>query len=246
MPRTRITTANVLSSLSPQQADECLATVLAGDPDIVGLQEWRIMRLRGLARTGSVGVAGVPRLRTGSGAFTWVTSGPGDCVVGLRASRFTVLATRQVSLGTVGHADRGSRILDLLPPRWVSVVEAEDHLTAQRLGIVSYHLIPGTQGNDVYRADRPRNARRHQQEVRRLQRVVSRLLRRCDAVCALGDSNFHGLALPPLHSAWEGHPGTTGTLTSHRRIDDVFFTEPSRDVQLLRSHSDHAFVQVDY
>lgn len=232
MLRTRLTTANVLSSLDRSDAAECLGVVLEGKPDIVALQEWRLTR------------AGV--LRRQRQTMSWITSVPGDCVIGLCSARFKVIATRQVALGGLGLADHRSRALNLLPPRWVSVVEAMDGATNQRVGVVSFHLVPGTQRSGGYREDRPRNAQRHQQEVRRLRAVTTGLVERCDTVWAAGDSNFHGLALAPLTSAWSGRPGAEGTLGSYRRIDDVFSTEPAIDLRLLRSHSDHAFVQVDY
>ena len=59
---------------------------------------------------------------------------------------------------------------------------------------------------------------------------------------ALGDSNFHGLRLPPLTSAWHGRKDGPGTLGSQRKIDDVFGPGPATAVTLVSTASDHKAV----
>ena len=77
-------------------------------------------------------------------------------------------------------------------------------------------------------------------------RVVDTLSSRCGAVWALGDSNFHGLRLPGLTSAWDDVPGTVGTLGSYRRIDDVFGPGPPHRVEMFVTESDHRMVLAEY
>ncbi|MFT4262010.1 MAG: endonuclease/exonuclease/phosphatase family protein [Nocardioides sp.] len=243
---TRVLTANVQSSLPAPSAEACLSAILETVPDVIGLQEWTVLRARLLATTGRVRLAGVPRLTVGSGPFTWIASLPGDCLVGLRTDRYAPFRTRIVRLAEVGRSDPGTRPLSLLPPRWATVVEAYDREAARTVGVASFHLVPGSQARGAYRADRPRVSARHHSEHERLQAVVDDLLKRCPAVWVMGDSNFHGLELGGVHSAWPSYGGSEGTLGSHRRIDDVFSTERTSRVGLLTSDSDHKFVCADY
>ena len=48
---TRAATANILYKLPRSAAEEALTTVLATEPDLVGLQEWYVSRLDLLRRT---------------------------------------------------------------------------------------------------------------------------------------------------------------------------------------------------
>src|SRR3954451_7285008 len=100
---------------------------------------------------------------------------------------------------------------------------------------------PGARGVQV----RPPEARRappaRGPESRRCRR------RGADArtpVYAMGDSNFDGLRLPGLTSAWEGRESDPGTLGPRRKIDDVFGPGPADSVRLLTSASDHKAVVV--
>jgi hypothetical protein len=64
-------------------------------------------------------------------------------------------------------------------------------------------------------------------------------------VYAVGDSNFDGLRLAGLVSAWEGRDDETGTLVaSRRKIDDVHGPGPATTVSLLTNESDHRAVVV--
>jgi hypothetical protein len=97
-----------------------------------------------------------------------------------------------------------------------------------------------------YREDRPLLVARHRREVRRLQGLVESLLARGHAVHALGDSNFDGLRLAGLTSAWEGRGDEPGTLGPRRQVDDVL-SAPGRAVSVTRrsSDSDHQAVIVE-
>jgi hypothetical protein len=126
------------------------------------------------------------------------------------------------------------------------VVEALDLVGSRRVGVIVFHLVPGSQRRGSYREDRPRTTSRHRAETSRVQLLVDELNGRCDAVWALGDSNFHGFALRGMTSAWEGHGGHQGTLGSYRRIDDVFATIPPSRLQMTSTESDHQMVMVEY
>ena len=57
---------------------------------------------------------------------------------------------------------------------------------------------------------------------------------------AVGDSNFEGLRVAGLTSAWDGRehePGTIGSGT--RKVDDVHGPGPASAVELLTTPSDH-------
>jgi hypothetical protein len=58
-------------------------------------------------------------------------------------------------------------------------------------------------------------------------------------VHAVGDSNFDGLRLPGLTSAWEGREGDPGTLGPVRHVDDVHGPGPAQQVTSVRTASDH-------
>jgi hypothetical protein len=108
---------------------------------------------------------------------------------------------------------------------------------------MSYHLTPGVGAGGEYRADRPRLRRRHESEVRRLERLIAEHQLAGHVVYAVGDSNFDGLRLAGLTSAWEGredHPGTIGKAT--RKVDDVHGPGPASAVTLLTTPSDHRAV----
>ena len=78
--------------------------------------------------------------------------------------------------------------------------------------------------------------------MRRLRCLVGSELAAGHVTFAVGDSNFHGLALPDLTSAWEGRDDAPGTLGSTRRVDDVFGPGPAATVALLATASDHQAV----
>jgi hypothetical protein len=255
MTATRVVTANVASSLDRAAAARCLDMSLALRPDIVGLQEWRAHRALLLRRRGSVRFTGTPleaaRDRRSAptratSEFHWVAAALGDCVVGLRADRFRIIHHEQRRLGGFALADRQSGRKLIEPPRWATVVDALDLVGFRLVGVIVFHLAPGSQRRGSYREDRPRTTARHRLETSRVQSLVDELDRRCDVVWALGDSNFHDFALRGLTSAWEGRGGHGGTLGSYRRIDDVFSTIPPGRLQMSSTESDHQLVMVDY
>jgi endonuclease/exonuclease/phosphatase family metal-dependent hydrolase len=223
-----VATANVLCTLGREDARAAVAAVLAADPDLVGLQEWGWSR-RGL----------LPRAD-----HDWVAPVYGGNPVGVRRARFDILGRRLRPLGGIGRSDRAARPVPVLPPRVATVVLLRDRLLGRTVSLVNYHLVPGVQSRGAYRADRPLLVARHDTEVRRLRALVAEQLAAGHVTYALGDSNLHGLRLPGLTSAWEGHEDGRGTFGSHRRIDDVFGPGPASEVRLLDTASDHRAVVV--
>jgi hypothetical protein len=164
-------------------------------------------------------------------------------VVGARADRFEPVSARVVFLSGVGRSDLPDRFLRLEPPRVVTIGVFRDRSRDRTVAILSYHLVPGVQAGSAYRTDRPRLRRRHESEIRRLEQLVAELRRSGHVVYAVGDSNFDGLRLAGLTSAWQGredHPGTIGKAT--RKVDDVHGPRPADSVTLLTTPSDHRAV----
>jgi hypothetical protein len=58
----------------------------------------------------------------------------------------------------------------------------------------------------------------------------------------VGDSNFDGLRLSGLTSAWAGSRDAPGTLGQHRKVDDVLGPGPAASVTMLSNASDHRAV----
>jgi hypothetical protein len=226
---TSVATANVLRSLPRHEARAALTGVLALDPDLVGLQEWGVTRHRLLRERPD---------------YVWVAPLVGGCPVGVRADRFDVLRRSSRALGWVGRSDPGARPLPVLPPRFATVVVLRDNRWDEVVTVVNFHLVPGVQAGGRYRADRPLLVARHRAEVRALERVVREQLAGGGEVYATGDSNFHGLRLTGLTSAWEGREDGPGTHGPRRRIDDVHGPGPSTSVTLLTNASDHKAVVV--
>src|SRR4051794_14211213 len=235
--QTTVATANVLYTLGPVDARTALGDVLAAEPDLVGLQEWYPTRLRLLQETGRVGLLPgplfPPRGGGGRGSYLWLLPLLGGCVVGARADRFELRSSRAVPLSAPGRADREDRFLGLEPPRLATVGIYRDRQLPRTVALVSYHLVSGVQARGSYRSDRPQLVERHRREVRRLTQLVARLLAAGHVVHAVGDSNFDGLRLPGLTSAWDGRELEPGTLGRHRKIDDVHGPGPADAVSLL-------------
>ena len=84
-----VASANILYKLPAREAEIALTQVLAERPDLVGLQEWYVSRLRLLRRFGDVRV--VPSLGTGllarprDPAYHWVSAvtGGNGCTEGM-------------------------------------------------------------------------------------------------------------------------------------------------------------------
>ena len=223
---TLVATANVLDALGRADARAAVETVLREEPHLVGLQEWGWSRRALLPRTD----------------YDWFTPVYGGNAVGARRDRYELLSARVHTLAGIGRSDRGARPLPVLAPRVATVAMLRDQLLDRTVSIIDYHLVPGVQARDGYRADRPLLAARHAREVRRLRGLVGAQLAAGHVTFAVGDSNFHGLRLPGLSSAWEGRPEGPGTLGSSRRIDDVFGPGPAAAVTLLATASDHMAV----
>lgn len=224
-----VATANILFSLPTALARDALHAVLAAEPDLVGLQEWGPRRRRLLAE---------------AGGYLWAAPLVGGCPVGVRADRYDVLACRARKLAGPGWCDLGVRPVPLLPARIATLAVLRDRETGRTVSLLSFHLTPGVQRRGGYRTDRPRLAARHRQEVTALRRLVGEQLALGHVVHAVGDSNFDGLSLPPLTSAWLGREDGPGTLGSARKIDDVHGPGRAMSVVLLETPSDHKAVVV--
>jgi hypothetical protein len=237
-------TANVLCTLGSEDARTALGQVLALGPDLVGLQEWYPAWARLLRETGRVRLE--PSLGTrrgrrerGSGDYIWNLPLLGGCAVGARADRFELRDCRTRLLSGPGRADRDDRFLGLEPPRLATVAVYFDRYATRTVSLVSYHLVSGVQARGAYRPDRPGLVERHRREMRLLQAIVAELLAAGHVVHAVGDSNFDGMRLPGLTSAWEGRESAPGTLGPHRKVDDVHGPGRADLVIPLTTPSDH-------
>lgn len=225
-----VATANILFTLDRVVARRSLEAVLAEEPDLVGLQEWRPQRRRMLRERDD---------------FHWVTPFVTWCVVGARADRFDPVEGRERILSLPGRADNPGRTAGFEPSRLAAVGVFRDRTDGSLVTLVSFHLVAGVQSRGRYHPDRPRLVKRHQGEARRLERLVADEQRRGRTTYAVGDSNLHGFALPGLASAWTGREHEPGTLgTSRRRVDDVFGPTPPDDVRRVVTDSDHQAVVV--
>lgn len=247
MSTTVVASANILYKLPEHDARTALTQVLAHEPDLVGLQEWYVSRLRLLRQFGDVRV--VPALGTGllrrprDPAYHWVSAVAGGNVVGARAERFDPLSSRVVFVSGFGRSDRPDRALGIEPPRVVTVGVFRDRQVDRTVAMMSYHLTPGVEVGAAYHPERPRLQARHRSDVRRLEDLVAEHQRSGHVVYAVGDSNFDSLRLAGLTSAWEGRehrPGTIGHGT--RKLDDVHGPGRATRVTLLTTPSDHKAV----
>jgi hypothetical protein len=244
---TVVASANILYKLPVRDARTALTQVLETEPDLVGVQEWYLLRLRLLREFGdvrvvpSLGTRLLPRRR--EPAYHWVSAAAGGNVVGARADRFEPVSARVVFLSRVGRSDRPDRFLHTEPPRVVTIGVFRDHLADRTVAMMSYHLAPGVEVDAAYHPDRPLLRARHEGEVRRLEDLVAEHQDAGHVVYAVGDSNFDSLRLSGLTSAWEGRedlPGTIGAGT--RKLDDVQGPGPADSVVLLTTPSDHRAV----
>lgn len=245
MTHTDVATANVRCSLRLDEARKALGAVLDLEPDLIGLQEWGLSRHRLLRETGIVRLVpqfGV-RIRRGTAgrepAYLWASPIAGGCPVGARADRFELIECHSRILSWIARGDQAGRGLTILPPRIATVGVYRDRQRDRNVSLVNFHLTPGVQVSGRYREDRPRLVKRHQGEVRKLNRLIGELLMLGHVVYAMGDSNFDGLRLAGLTSAWEGRENEPGTLGPRRHVDDVYGAGRSDSVTLLTSDSDH-------
>ena len=216
----------MLDALGRADARAALETVLREEPHLVGLQEWGWSRRALLPRTD----------------YAWFTPVYGGNAVGARRDRYALLGARVHALAGIGPVRPRRTTAAGVGPAGRHGGRLRDRLHDRTVSIVDYHLVPGVQARSSYRADRPLLAARHAREVRRLQALVGARLEAGDVTYAVGDSNFHGLRLPGLTSAWEGRPESPGTLGASRRVDDVFGPGPAAAVTLLATASDHKAV----
>ena len=225
-------TANVHYRLPDDPARRALVGVLALEPDLVGLQEWGFTRRRILRQVGS--------------GYRWWAPLLGGCPVGARADRFELTSRRLAVLSRAGRDGRAEHRFRLRRARLATVATYRDRQGDRPVTVVAYHLTPGVQALGRYREDRPRLVARHREEVRRLQDLVDGLLARGHVVHALGDSNFDGLRLRGLTSAWEGRDDEPGTLGPRRKVDDVLSAPGHASaVTRLTNDSDHQAVIVE-
>jgi hypothetical protein len=247
MSTTTVASANILYTLPGRDARTALSQVLADAPDLVGLQEWYVARLRILREFGEVRVVpmlGTQLLRRPAGpAYHWISAVAGGNVVGADARRFEPLSARVAFVSGFGRSDRPDRALGIEPPRVVTIGVFRDRVAERTVAMMSYHLTPGVEVDAAYHPDRPRLQERHRRDVVRLERLVADHQRAGHVVYAVGDSNFDSLRLAGLTSAWEGRehrPGTIGSGT--RKLDDVHGPGPATRVTLLTTPSDHKAV----
>lgn len=236
----RVATANIKATLDDDKAALALerSTIggLAGELEVeaVGLQEWprRRRKLERSVERRSPFVFRRPRFGGG---------GP----IGLVDTRYVPTRVRSYRLARAGRVDRSPGRRRFLGASRATVVRAIDAIRDERVTFVNYHLTAEVQRGDSYRDDRPLRVRRHRREVRRLERLIRRERRRGRTVYALGDSNYHGLRLDGVTSAWTGRlesrPGTRG---GRRKIDDVHGPGRALEVDLVDTPSDHRTVIV--
>ena len=243
---TSVATANLLFRLGRPEAASALRTVLAAEPDLVGLQEWYVSRTDLLRRTGDVLLTpslGLLRIPAPHPDYHWVTTIGAGCAAGARADRYDLLEGRSVLLSGLGRAERTEYPLNAEPPRIAAVGIFRDRTTDRTVALISYHLVAGTQSGEGYRTDRPRLVARHRREVRRVESLVAELQHAGHVVYAVGDANYHLLPIAGLTSTWAGRedePGSIGSGT--RKIDDVHGPGPATSVRLISTESDHRAV----
>ena len=244
---TVVASANILYKLGPHDAYAALTQVLAHEPDLVGLQEWYVSRLRLLRQFGDVRV--IPSVgtrflkRRPEPASHWVSAVAGGNVVGARADRFDPISSKVVFVSRFGRSDRPDRALGIEPPRVVTVGVYRDRQVDRTVAMLSYHLTPGVEVDAAYHPERPRLQARHRSDVQRVEKLIAEHQDAGHVVYAVGDSNFDSLRLAGLTSSWEGRehrPGTIGDGT--RKLDDVHGPGRASRVTLLTTPSDHKAV----
>lgn len=246
---TSVVTANLLFKLSRADAALALRTVLAEEPDLVGLQEWYVSRTDLLSRTGdvllapSLGLLRIPSAGQRANGYHWVATIGAGSAVGARADRFDLIEGHAIVLSGPGRAERTDYLLNAEPPRIAAVGIFRDRVVDRTVALISYHFVSGAQTGGVYRADRPRLVARHRAEVRRVESLIAEYQRAGHTVYAVGDANFHLLPLAGLTSTWVGREDEPGTIGDGiRKIDDVHGPGPATSVRLIRTPSDHRAV----
>ncbi len=251
MPGTMgVASANILYSLDRSEARAALDQVLDLEPDLIGLQEWSPKRVGLLSEAGRVGLAPHVGVRLPSRRsrdrldYLWNQPLLGGCAVGARADRFELLSCRTRLLGRPGFGDRKSGRRPVEPPREATVAVYRDLRAERTVCLVNYHLVSGIQAGGRYRTDRPVLSGRHLHEVELLTRTVGRQRDLGHVVYATGDSNFDGMRIAGLTSAWEGREDWAGTLGPRRKVDDAHGPCPAESVTVLTTPSDHRAIVV--
>lgn len=232
MTRDTVVYANVKVTLGIRAADRALRTVIAKaghHPDVIGLGEWGRNRESILHRLSG---------------YDWRRPLRGGGPLGLDRTRYRVKHVRGRMLVGLSHveADEGNP-RRTLGPSWCTEVIAYDHALDEETAFLLYHLTAGIQGaNGGYKTKtHPQRVARHKREVAALGRLVVKHWQTGRAVYALGDSNFDGMTLPGVVSAWAGHNDAHGGDLGSRRVSDVF--GPGDAVtELVRDGSDHRAV----
>lgn len=151
-------------------------------------------------------------------------------------------STRFLSRPGLGDRHRGLRNLE--PGRAATVSVYRDLHVDRIVSLINYHLVSGVQSGGDYRSDRPVLVTRHRLEVQVLQRLVREQLALGHVVYATGDSNFDGLRLDGLTSAWVGREDAPGTLGPRRKVDDVHGPGPAESLRVVSTESDHRAIVV--
>ncbi|MCW2776223.1 MAG: hypothetical protein JWN91_4549 [Nocardioides sp.] len=244
--RTVVVTANIRRGLPLDVARTALRGVLDIGPDLVGLQEWNLSRAGLLLETGRLGLLPAAGIRLGrASGYLWTAPLIGGCPVGARVERYEQVGGYARRLSRVGHADKPDRWLGVEPPRVLTAGIYRDRRDNRTVALLNFHLVPGVQAGGRYRADRPLLVARHRREVHNIERLVARHLGLGHVVYAVGDSNYDGLRLSGLTSAWEGREADPGTLGPRRKVDDVHGPGSASAVRLLLNDSDHKAVVVE-
>jgi hypothetical protein len=253
-PEDRVLTQNVWVNAPLGIADAVLGRLLERAPDIVALQEWPAGR-NPLLRDSGVFLR-LPRIRQlvrreewrPRPGFVWTRPVVGPTgPVGLRADRYELLGCRAETLTgrrRINPTPRHPRAS--LPANRATVVVARDHDRDEEVAVLGYHLWAGVQVGRHY-SNRPADRARvdgHRDQVAALGRLVRDHLDRGRTVYALGDSNFDGLRLPGVVSAWDGreHEPRGTHREGLRKIDDVFGPGRAQQVELV----DHPERAIDH
>lgn len=226
---TRVGTINEKDTLplSVARAD-LLGFIKAHDPDVIYLQEW-------------------PRSRDGIlddlPGYDWARPKQGGGPIAWKTERRRLKSCRAIRLSGpefVGHLiGRKSRLGTSHATEVIlEVVGSQDEAH------LNYHFTANVQFGETYRKELKYRlrVRRHKREKRRVGRRARFNLSRTRRTRAGGDSNFAGMKLGGLHSAWEGRHG--GSLKG-RAVDDVFAETPARKVHTYKTRSDHLAVCVE-
>lgn len=227
-----VATANVYTGCTRAQAKAAIDAIIdAPDrldaPDALGLQEWGRRR---------------DRILRNLDGYTHRRSLLGGGPIVLDTARYRVIRHRAAVLAGPGRVDKSPGRRRFLGPSLATVVIAHDELLDELVAFINYHLTAEVQAAGRYRKDRPLRVARHRREVRRLERLIRRQRAKGRTVYAMGDSNFHGLRLRGLTSAW-ATPQAQRLGGTHaggsRQIDDVHGPGKADDVTIVRIPGDH-------